>query len=103
MRDTMRHWRTCLAIFSVCAMILAFAPSAFTQTMTTGDIVGTVSDATGAVIPNSKVTIRFSETNEVHSAITNSNGQYRFSLLQPGEYSVSCEAPGLKSKTEKFT
>jgi hypothetical protein len=77
--------------------------SAFSQTMTTGDIVGVVTDTSGAVVPGAKVTIRFADTNETHTAVTNATGQYRFSLLQGGEYDVTGEAPGLKSKTERFT
>ena len=71
--------------------------------MTTGDIVGTVTDATGAVVPGAKVTAHFVDTNEDHSAVTNSRGEYRFSLMQPGDYTVSCEATGLKSAAAKFT
>ncbi|MEI9976582.1 MAG: carboxypeptidase-like regulatory domain-containing protein [Ignavibacteriota bacterium] len=71
--------------------------------MTTGDIVGTVADPSGAVVPNAKVTVKFVSTNETHSALTNAQGSYRFSLLQPGEYEVSGESAGLRSRTEKFT
>jgi hypothetical protein len=71
--------------------------------MTTGDIVGTVSDASGAVVPNAKVTAKLVETNQTHIATTNGQGQYRFSLLQPGTYEVTGEATGLQSKTEQFT
>jgi len=76
--------------------------SAYSQTMTTGDIVGTVTDASGAVVPAAKVTAKFTGTNEVRSTVTNANGQYRFSLLQPGEYEVTGEAPGLRSNTQRF-
>src|SRR5215469_3170930 len=90
---------------TVCSIgvILLFAPAAFSQTMTTGDIVGTVTDASGAVVPGAKVTIRFADTNETHNVVASASGQYRFSLLQPGDYVVAGEAPGLKSKTEKLT
>jgi hypothetical protein len=79
------------------------APSAHSQTMTTGDIVGTVTDASGAVVPTAKVTAKFVATNEAHTANANGSGQYRFTLMQPGEYLVTGEATGLKSKTERFT
>lgn len=35
--------------------------------------------------------------------VTNASGQYRFALLQPGDYEVIGEATSLKSKAEKFT
>ena len=91
------------ALSGLSILLLLATASAYGQTMTTGDIVGAVTDVTGAVIPNAKVSVKFVSTNEVHSAVTNAQGQYRFSLLQPGDYEVTGEATGLKSKTEKFT
>jgi len=102
MRDTQGLLRTGLRFCGLPALLL-FAFSAFSQTMTTGDIVGTVTDATGAVVPGAKVTARFIDTNETHATVTGGTGQYRFSLMQGGDYEVSAEAPGLKSKTAKFT
>src|SRR5580698_7204505 len=83
------------------ASLLLLATVSFSQTMTTGDIVGTATDVSGAIVPNATVTIKLVDTNETHSAKTNTNGQYRFSLLQPGDYTVTADATGLKSKTEK--
>src|ERR1700729_528225 len=104
MRDTKRSGLRYIATACLFAALTMFwEPAGFSQTMTTGDIVGTVTDATGAAVPGAKVTAKFSDTNEAHSAVTNSVGEYRFSLLQPGDYEVTCEATGLKSKTAKFT
>jgi len=103
MRDTQRPWRSWLAAFSLVAVLLLFsAAPAFSQTMTTGDIAGTVSDATGAVVPGATVTVKLISTNETRTTRTNSVGQYRFSLLQPGDYEVSAQATGLKSDAEKL-
>ena len=103
MRDTkrsgLRHVATA-CLFA--ALTMLWAPAAFSQTMTTGDIVGTVTDASSAVVPGAKVTIHFADTNESHSAVTNSTGQYRFSLLQPGEYTVTAEATGLEIQYRKI-
>jgi Carboxypeptidase regulatory-like domain len=101
MRGTKHSWLAFAGLSAV--LLLAGAPAARSQTMTTGDIVGVVTDASSAVVPNAKVTIKFSDTNETHSVVTSPSGQYRFTLLQPGDYLVTAEATGLKSKTEKFT
>ena len=85
------------------AVLFAAVPAAHSQTMTTGDIVGTVTDASGAVVPNAKVTAKLLATNETHTATASASGAYRFALMQPGEYLVTGEATGLKSRTEKFT
>ncbi len=79
-----------------------FSSFGFAQTLTTGDVTGTVTDASGAVVPGTQVTIRFVDTNETRLATTNESGVYRFSLLQPGEYTVSAERGSLKSSIQKF-
>jgi len=91
------------ARFALLAAAVLLAASAFGQTLTTGDVAGTVKDTTGAVIPNAVVTLRSIESGQVRTAKTGDNGAYRFSLLQPGDYEVSAQAAGLKSGTEKFT
>lgn len=67
--------------------------------LTTSDILGTVTDTTGAVIPNAAVTVRNLGTNETRTARTDNSGTYTFSLLQPGHYSVRVESPGFKAAT----
>lgn len=102
MRDTLRRVVPALSGLLM-LFLLAAVPAAHSQTMTTGDIVGTVTDATGAVVPNAKVTVRFVDTNESRSVVSSPSGEYRFSLMQPGDYLVTGEATGLKSRAEKFT
>jgi hypothetical protein len=83
-------------------LLLAAAPAAWSQTMTTGDIVGSVTDSSGAVVPNATVTLKYVDTNETRTTISGTTGQYRFTLMQPGQYTVRAEATGLKSKTQQF-
>jgi len=85
------------------SLLLALAPFAFSQTTTTADAVGVVSDASGAVVPGAKVTIKSAESGEVRTELTNGSGQYRFPLMKPGEYELSALATGLKSNTIKLT
>ncbi len=82
--------------------LLAFSSLISAQTLTTGDVNGTVTDASGAVVPGTIVTIRFVDTNETRTATTNESGIYRFSLLQPGDYTISAEKGSLKSSIQKF-
>lgn len=63
----------------------------------TGDIVGTVNDAGGAVIPGAKVTVLNSETQFQRSMATTSTGDYVFPLLPPGTYTVRVEQTGFKT------
>jgi hypothetical protein len=82
---------------------LLFAPLAFGQTITTADAIGVVSDSSGAVVPGAKVTLKSLETGESREETTTGQGQYRFSLLKPGDYQVSAASQGLKSNIEKIT
>ncbi len=102
MRDTKRLRRSLPALIGVCAMLLAIAPSAFSQTMTTGDIVGTVTDASGAIVPRATVTATMVDENTKQSVLTNDKGEYRFALMKVGEYIVEAQATGLKSKGQRF-
>jgi hypothetical protein len=84
------------------ALLVVSAPLAFSQTITTGDVTGVVTDSTGAVVPNATVTIRYVDTNDTRTATTSQSGQYRFSLLRPGDYVISAQSAGLKSGTQRF-
>ena len=64
--------------------------------VTTADIVGTVTDPTGAVVPNASVTVASLDTGEVRSMITSSAGEYAFTALQIGRYVISVSAAGFK-------
>ena len=65
--------------------------------LTTADILGTVTDATGAVIPNATVVLTNTGTNEKRTTTSNSSGDYTFSLLPVGHYSLSIKASGFQA------
>src|SRR4051812_22021183 len=64
---------------------------------TTADIVGTVTDNSGSVIPNAKITVKNLGTSDTRMAQTSASGEYAFPLLPVGSYSVTVEAPGFKT------
>jgi hypothetical protein len=75
----------------------------FSQAIT-ATAVGTITDPTGAVVPNAKVTIRSRQTNQARTATTDSAGNYEFSFLPVGAYSLTVEAAGFqKSEVGQFT
>lgn len=81
-------------IRSVWLTLIAIALQA--QTSSTG-VLGTVTDATGAVIPGAAVTLLRVATGETRRAVTTSSGDFTFPLIEPGEYSVKVEHPGFKT------
>ncbi len=64
--------------------------------LTTADILGTATDSSGAVLPNANVTLTNLGTGETRTATTNGSGEYTFTLLPVGRYSVSVKSPGFK-------
>jgi Carboxypeptidase regulatory-like domain/TonB-dependent Receptor Plug Domain/TonB dependent receptor len=86
-------------LFAVVILALATAMSlltlpAFAQSVTTGDIAGTVQDPSGAVVPNATVMLKNDATGVTITTKSNNSGVYRFTLLQPGRYTVSVSQQG---------
>ena len=78
--------------------LLSFAGVLLSQTTSTS-ILGTVTDASGAVVVGAKVTALQVNTGLRRDASTSSSGDYAFPLLEVGEYSVTAEAAGFKTET----
>ena len=86
---------------SVCLMALCLFMAAnwASAQVNTADILGTVTDAGGAVIPNVKVTVINTATNDTKIATTNASGDYIVSLMPSGSYTITAEAPSFKKAT----
>ncbi len=80
-------------VCALCALILILQASANAQAVN-GTVVGTVTDSTGAVMPDAHVTITEVNTNVSRSATTDANGYYSFPNLPPGNYKVRVEKQG---------
>jgi hypothetical protein len=68
------------------AFSLLTVSAIFGQSLTTGDVTGTIIDPSGAVVPNVVVTLKSLDTGEVRTETTAAGGLFRFSLLRPGNY-----------------
>ena len=79
------------------------APVAHAQSNISGDIVGTVTDATGAILPGAQVTVTNDANEQVKIETTDKVGDYRVSLLEPGRYKVSITAAGFETTTQETT
>jgi hypothetical protein len=77
-----------LALFCCCA--------AATAQVTTGSILGTVHDSTGAIIPGATVTVTDNGKGTTSVKKTDDNGNYDVEFLIPGTYSISVEMTGFK-------
>ena len=81
-----------------CLSVLAFpvAPILHAQ-VATGDILGKVTDTTGALIPGATVRVENVGTHQIRTFQSETNGEYVFSLLQPGTYEVTVTSPNYKT------
>ena len=77
------------------------APLLVAQSLVSGDLTGTVTDPSGAVVPDASVTLSNDATGAARTTTTNSNGAYRFSLMPPGNYTVSITAQGFTKADTK--
>jgi hypothetical protein len=80
------------------ALFLCGTKAVYSQ-LATADILGTVSDSTGAVVPNATLTLTNTGTNDHRTAVADAAGNYLFSTLQPGHYSITAKAKDFKSET----
>lgn len=84
---------------TLCFIVLGIlAGKLFAQAGATGTILGTVTDTTGAIVSNAKVTVTNTATNVEFRTVSSSTGDYNAPALNPGTYRVTVEAPGF----EKF-
>ena len=94
MKLTMDLRRPCsLLIIALLAMSL---PSLMAQSAGTAGLTGTVTDPSGAGIPNVTVTAVNAGTGQSRTVTSGQDGSYKFSLLQPGTYTVRFVATGFK-------
>src|SRR5215831_6120514 len=91
----MKAQRKVALLTVVLASLLGMAGTARAQTAT-GQITGTVKDASGAVIPDVKVTATNQGTSISRETTTTSSGDYSFPLLPVGVYSVAAEKQGFQ-------
>ena len=84
-------------LFCLIAMFLLFSTLRILAQVATGDILGTVTDGTGSVVPGAMVRLENLGTHEVRTFTTKSGGEYTFSAVQPGTYSVTVGSPNFKT------
>ena len=81
-------------VLAVLLTAITAVPAAYAQL--TGQITGTVQDATGAVVPTATIIVTNESMGIRREAQTNVSGMYTVLLLQPGTYSVNVQASGFR-------
>jgi len=78
-------------------LTVCFAAPALAQSTGTATLTGSVSDASGAVVPRANVTVLNTETGFVFTSVTTNEGTWYVPNLNPGTYQLKIEASGFKS------
>jgi len=82
------------------ALLVVSMTAAYSQAVN-GTLLGSVTDSTGAVVVNAKVTITEQNTNVSRTAMTNESGNYTFGDMPPGRYAVVVEQTGFKKENRR--
>jgi hypothetical protein len=79
--------------------IVAFASTAAAQTATSGKVIGTITDPSGAVVPKAEVQLVNVGTNATLTQPTSEAGQYVFPSVTPGAYTITVKMAGFRTAT----
>src|SRR5579885_2306090 len=101
-RNTFRRFRffSVITFSYLCFLLLLSGRTAFAQ-VDEGSIAGVVQDPSGAVVPNAKVTLLNTDVGLSLETTTSSSGQYIFSPVRIGHYSVSATSAGFSTTTQQ--
>ena len=87
-------FKNTLLLFMIAMTLLALSTISLFGQLVSGNLTGTVFDATGAVVPNATVIAHNDGTGAENTAITTSAGQYQISNLPAGAYTITATAAG---------
>src|SRR3569832_1462505 len=82
-------------------LLCLFAASAVFAQRDLATLVGTVTDPSGGVVANAKVTITEIGTGQVYTLLTTGSGDFVRPALKPSTYNVSVSAPGFRTSEQK--
>ncbi len=99
MKQGVRNFRVLVSVLALFSLLTLSASMLYSQTATSGVVIGTVTDPTGAVVRGANVTMVETATNFTLTATTDSGGRYIFPVVAPGEYSLTIVAKGFRKTT----
>lgn len=95
MREVDHFW----ARLAILAIAISGSTMAIAQTAATGAVVGTITDQSGASIPAAQIVLKDEGTGASRTTTTNDAGQYIFTSLPPGTYSLTVTKAGFREGT----
>ena len=105
----MRAYRKAVSLFGgltftliACCCFLLPSRAAFAQ-VDEGSVTGTVTDTSGAVVPNAQVTLLNTDQGITLETRTGAAGSYTFSPVRAGHYTITVTAQGFATTTQSRT
>jgi hypothetical protein len=83
-----------------CLLVFSSAGSAQSASVS-GDIRGTITDPSSAVLPKATITATVPQTGLHRTAVSDANGQFRLAGLPPAIYDLTAELPGFSTQSRK--
>jgi hypothetical protein len=84
------------ALLTVLVALLTMTANIWGQELRTATLVGNVTDASGAVVPNAAITMTNVDTQVTTRGLTNGDGAYYLPFLNTGNYRLTIDVPGFK-------
>jgi hypothetical protein len=97
----MLNGKILVRLLATLACLLLLGQSLPAQTVVTGEIAGTVIDPSSASVTTATVTLVSDATGQTQSTTTNAAGEFHFSLLRPGMYTIKIVAAGFEQTIHK--
>src|SRR5260370_12851947 len=96
-------YRSLLLCALTCVLVACLTTAAVSQSLTSGDLIGLVTDPSGAAIPNANVKLTNNATGATQARTTTDQSPYRFSMLSPGPYTPSSSASNFQISQQTAT
>ncbi len=100
-RNAINWLKRCGCILLACFGLLMVTAQYAAAQVDEGSINGTITDGTGAVVPNASVTLLNTDVGLTLKGTADSRGAYAFSPVRIGHYSISVTAPGFAKTTQE--
>jgi hypothetical protein len=99
----MKRNKLIITLILSCAAIVYVPLGAWAQTIVTGGFSGTITDPTGATVPGATLSLTSKAGGDTATSVTGAHGEYAFSLLKPGEYTLTVKKDGFKTYSRTIT
>jgi len=97
------HLKSVLNLGYILCVAVVMQTAVYAQSGTSSAISGTVSDGSGALVPNVTITATEVNTKATRTGITDASGHYLFSQVNPGTYQVTVQAQGFAAASSEPT